>query len=137
ILADGATMIQWNPIFSTSSGTNFRTHSLFYNDTWRVSNRLTANLGLRYDRNHALDSSSTLVTSQSAWSPRLGVVLDPFGTQTWSVTGNVAKYVDGIANLVANAAATGGNPDTYQFAYLGPDINKDPNGQLTTTPEAI
>ncbi len=38
-------------------------HSLFYNDNWRVSNRLTANLGLRYDRNHGVDSSKTLVTS--------------------------------------------------------------------------
>jgi carboxypeptidase family protein/TonB-dependent receptor-like protein len=137
ILADGATMIQWNPIFTTSSGTNFRTHSLFYNDNWRVSNRLTANFGLRYDRNHALDSSNTLVTSQAAWSPRLGVVLDPLGNQTWSITGNIAKYVDGIANLVANAAATGGNPDTYQFAYLGPDINRDPNGPLTPAPAAV
>jgi outer membrane receptor for ferrienterochelin and colicin len=137
ILADGATLIQWNPIFTTSSGTNFRTHSLFYNDNWRVSNRLTASFGFRYDRNHAVDSSQTLVTSQAAWSPRLGVVVGPVGNQKWSVTGNVAKYVDGIANLVANAAATGGNPDTYQFAYLGPDINKDPNGALISSPDAI
>ena len=136
-IADGATLIQWNPIFTTSNGTNFRTHSLFYSDNWRVSNRLTANLGLRYDRNHGVDSSKTLVTSDAAWSPRVGVVLDPLGNQKWSVTGNVAKYVDGIANLVANAAATGGNPDTYQFMYLGPDINKDPNGPLTPTPDAI
>src|SRR5262249_10930555 len=70
-------------------------------------------------------------------SPRLGIVIDPIGDQKWSVTGNVAKYVDGIANLVANAAATGGNPDTYQFAYLGPDINKNASGPLISTPDAI
>jgi outer membrane receptor for ferrienterochelin and colicin len=136
-IADGTTLIQWNPIFTTSNGTNFRTHSLFYNDNWRVSNRVTANLGLRYDRNHGVDSSKTLVTSEAAWSPRVGVILDPFGNQKWSVTGNVARYVDGIANLVANAAATGGNPDTYQFAYQGPDINKDPSGSLTPTADGV
>ena len=136
-IADGATMIVWNPIVNPSNGTNFRTHSLFYNDNWRISTRVTANLGLRYDRNHGVDSSNSLVTTDAAWSPRLGVVVDPFGTQKWSITGNVAKYVDGIANQVANAAATGGNPDTYGFAYTGPDINKDPKGPLTPTAEAI
>ena len=37
----------WNPIPTGSQGTNFRTHSLFYNDNWRVNGHLTANLGLR------------------------------------------------------------------------------------------
>jgi len=136
-IADGGTLIQWNPVSPTTDGTNFRTHSVFYNDNWRVSNRMTANLGLRYDRNHAVDSSNNLVSTQAAWSPRLGLVVDPFGNQKWSVTGDIAKYVDGIANPVANAAAVGGNPNTYQYAYLGPDINKDPNGTLTPTADAI
>lgn len=136
-IADGNTIIQWNPVSPTADGTNFRTHSLFYNDNWRVSNRVTANAGLRYDRNHAVDSSNTLVSTEDAWSPRLGVVVDPFGNQKWSVTGDVAKYVDAIANPVANAAAAGGNPNTYQYVYLGPDINKDPNGTLTPTADAI
>lgn len=136
-IADGATVIQWNPIFLTSEGTNFRTHSLFYSDNWRVSNKLTANLGFRYDRSHARDSSGTLVTDESSWAPRLGVIVDPFGDQKWSVTGSVAKYVDAIANVIANAQSAGGNPDTYQFAYLGPDINRDPNGPLTPTADGI
>jgi hypothetical protein len=136
-LADGATLIQWNPIFSPSGGTNFRTHSLFYSDSWRVSNRVTANLGVRQDRNHGTDSSGTLVADNASWAPRLGVIVDPTGSQKWTVTGSVAKYVDAIANTVANAAAAGGNPDTYQFAYLGPEINKDPNGPLTSTADGI
>ena len=39
-LADGSTIIQWNPIRLDSLGSNFRTHSVFYNDAWRVSDRL-------------------------------------------------------------------------------------------------
>jgi TonB-dependent receptor-like protein len=136
-IADGGTLIQWNPVSPTTDGTNFRTHSLFSNDNWRISNRMTANLGLRYDRNHAVDSSNNLVSTQAAWSPRFGLVVDPFGNQKWSVTGDIAKYVDGIANPVANAAASGGNPNTYQYAYLGPDINKDPTGTLISTADAI
>ena len=35
-LGDGTTIIQWNPIPILSEGSNFRTHSLFFNDSWRV-----------------------------------------------------------------------------------------------------
>ncbi len=42
------------PIFG--SGTNdIRTRSLFLNDSWRVNNNLSMSLGIRYDKNHAVD----------------------------------------------------------------------------------
>ena len=50
-LGDGTTTIQWNPILQESEGSNFRTHSAFFNDTWRINDRLTANLGIRCDKN--------------------------------------------------------------------------------------
>ena len=56
-LGDGTTTIQWNPILQESEGSSFRTHSGFVNDTWRVSDRLTANVGLRFDKNHGADQS--------------------------------------------------------------------------------
>ena len=36
-LGNGTTIIQWNPILVDSAGSNFRTHSFFYNDAWRVT----------------------------------------------------------------------------------------------------
>ena len=76
-LGDGSTIIQWNPIPVSSQGSNFRTHSVFYNDSWRVSDRLTANLGLRYDKNDGQDQAGETVITEAAWSPRLGVDLRP------------------------------------------------------------
>ena len=78
-LGDGTTTIQWNPILEESEGSNFRTHSGFVNDTWRVSDRLTANVGLRFDKNDGADQSGNVVAKDSAWSPRLGVIWDPTG----------------------------------------------------------
>src|SRR5215471_9476404 len=46
--SDDTTLIQYNPIPLATLGSNFRTHSLFFNDAWRVSNRVTTNLGLRW-----------------------------------------------------------------------------------------
>ena len=60
-----------------SAGSNFRTHSLFFNDTWRVTDRLTVNLGLRCDKNDGAGSGSHGHHIEYAWSPRLGFVFDP------------------------------------------------------------
>ena len=136
-LGDGSTLVQWNPIPVGSQGTNFRTHSLFYNDNWRVTPRITANLGVRYDRNRGADSAGRVVANDSAWSPRLGIVWDPTGDQTWSVNGSFAKYVAAISNSIADSSSPAGNPQQFRFTYRGPSINANASGPLTSTPDAI
>ena len=132
----GTTQFQWNPIFVESQGTNFRTHSVFVNDNWAVADRLTANLGLRWDRNDGVDGSGVRVSTSSAFSPRLGVVLDPTGEQRWSVTASVAKYVAGLLNSIADQTSPAGNSDTYNFVYTGPSINTNPANRISNA-EAI
>ena len=127
----GTTQFQWNPIFVESTGTKFRTHSVFVNDNWTVTDRLTANLGLRWDRNDGVDSNGVLISNSNAFSPRLGVVWDPTGEQRWSVTGNVAKYVAGLLNSIADQTSPAGNSDQYNFVYTGPSINTDPNNRVS------
>ncbi|HKE84002.1 MAG TPA: carboxypeptidase regulatory-like domain-containing protein [Vicinamibacterales bacterium] len=122
----GTTQFQWNPIFIESLGTKFRTYSVFANDNWHMTDRITANLGLRWDRNDGVDSNGVLVADTSAFSPRLGVVWDPVGDQKWSVTGSVAKYVAGLLNSIADQTSPAGNSDQYNFVYTGPSINTDP-----------
>ena len=122
-LGDGTTIIQWNPIPMKSAGSNFRTHSAFYNNAWRVSDRLTANLGVRYDKNDGQDQEGKTVITEDAWSPRLGVIFDPSGTGAWSVTGSVGKYVTAIAQSIADASSAAGNAQTRQFIYRGANIN--------------
>jgi hypothetical protein len=137
LLPDGVTQITWQPIQVGSEGANFRTHSLFVNDLWRGSNRVSASLGLRYDRNHGTNSVNNLVADEAAWSPRIGITIDPTGGERWSVTGSFARYVAGLANTMGDASSPGGNPDTYNFAYLGPAINANPAGPFVSTPDVI
>ena len=133
----GTSLIQWNPIFVETQGTNFRTHSLFVNDNWRLGERVTANLGVRWDRNDGVNGNGELVAKQGAFSPRLGLVWDPVGTQEWSVTGSVAKYVAGILNSIADATSPAGNSDEYRFVYRGPDINTATAGPRVSNEVAI
>jgi outer membrane receptor for ferrienterochelin and colicin len=136
-LGDGTTTIQWNPILQESEGTSFRTHSGFINDTWRINQYLTANAGLRYDKNDGKDQSGNVVAKDAAFSPRFGLIYDPTGSGNWSFTASVAKYVAAISNPVADSSAAGGNPQQQQFIYRGPSINGPGTSPLVATPVAI
>jgi hypothetical protein len=135
-LGDGSTIIQWNPIPILSGGSDFRTHGIFINDSWRVTSRLTANLGLRFDKNNGKNQEGELVVKDSLFSPRIGIAWDPTGQGEWSVTASVSRYASAISNSVADSSSKAGNPQTWQYLYRGPDIN--PGGVVTTqTPDAI
>jgi outer membrane receptor for ferrienterochelin and colicin len=134
----GTTQIRWQPIFVSSLGTTFRTNSAFLNDNWQVSPRLTASLGLRWDKNSGADSQGATVAKDTAFSPRFGIVWDPTGKSEWAVTGSLAKYVDGILNSIADSTSPAGNADSYTFRYAGPSINGDANApSLVPTATAL
>jgi hypothetical protein len=137
-LNNGSTILQNDQIVQGTQGTNFRTLSLFYNDNWRYGDRLTFNLGVRWDKNHGVDGAGNLTANDSGISPRLAVVWDPKGDGRWSVNANFAKYVAAIANTIGDATSIGGNPITKQWVYSGPSINPSATAaSFTTTPVAI
>ena len=135
LLPDFATWIVWFPISQASQGTDFRSHSLFVNDTWRAGDRLTVNLGLRYDKNHGEDAVGQLVANDSAWSPRLGASFDPTGSGDWAINAGYGKYVAAIANSIADSSSPAGTPSVYAFYYLGDPINL--TGPLVSTDIAL
>lgn len=135
-LGNGTTMILHTPILLTSPGTDFKTHSVFVNDDWRSSNRLTFNLGLRWDRNQGKDATHKLVSDDSQLSPRLAVVWDPVGDGRWSASGSVARYVASLNATIAETSAAG-NITAYQWLYTGPSVNADPSQPLVPTAQAI
>ena len=134
------TLIQWNPIDAASLGTDFRTHSLFVNDQWRVNNRLTASVGVRWDKNKGVDSAGNAVANDSGLSPRFAVTFDPTGDARWTVNASYGKYLAGLANSIADSGSNGGVASTFQYEYLGPPINTDlnaPTSSLITTDAAL
>lgn len=120
---DGSTFIRWTPIFQDTSGNRFRTVSAFLNDAWTLNNRLTINLGVRYDKNDGQDSLGNVVVKDAAFSPRLSASFDPRGDGKTTFLASYGKYVAGIANAVGDTASAGGQPATIDFTYLGPPVN--------------
>jgi hypothetical protein len=132
-LPGSSTVLQYNPIFQSSLGTNFRTHGLFLNDNWRAGN-VTLNLGVRWDKNHGVDSAGNLVANDSILSPRVGVVWDPAHDGVWTVTASVARYTAGLANTIADSSSAAGNPATLQWTYTGAAINPNASAANLTDP---
>jgi outer membrane receptor protein involved in Fe transport len=137
IAGNGSTYIIQYPISVASQGTNFRTHSLFFNDSWSVNQHVTFNVGVRWDRNDGVDAAGNLVADDSTFSPRLGVVWDPQGNGLWSMHASYGKYVAAIANTIADSASPAGTPSILAWFYQGPGINTGAGSPLVTSDVAL
>lgn len=82
-------------------------------DEWKVSRRLTFNLGIRYD----LQFLKTIATDTNNFSPRAGFAWAPFESRRTVVRGGYGLFYDRIPlRALANALLSGGNTTT-----VGPD----------------
>ncbi|MEO7794513.1 MAG: TonB-dependent receptor [Thermoanaerobaculia bacterium] len=132
----GGSYLAYYPILSTSLGTHFKTNSVFVNDRWRLSDNLSFNLGVRYDKNDGKDASGTTVTKDDAFSPRLGVNWNPDGNGVWLLNASYGRYVAALSGAVANSGSSAGSPATIQWSYTGPSFNL-PGQPLTTSEQAL
>lgn len=130
------TEIVWTPIFLSSPGTDFQTRSAFVNDKWDLNSHWSFNIGLRYDKNNGHDADGHLISDDSAFSPRLGLMYDPRGDGRHRVYANYARYVSKIADgNVGGSSQAAGNPGFIGWEYAGPPINV--SGPLVSTEQAL
>jgi hypothetical protein len=75
-------------------------------DEWKVSRRLTLNLGIRYD----LQFLKTIATDTNNFSPRAGFAWSPFESRRTVVRGGYGLFYDRVPlRALANALLSGGN----------------------------
>ena len=137
---DTTSTIQWNPIFNLAHGTHMVVKSAFVNDKWDLNNHFTFNIGARFDKNNGRDDDGHVVSDDSAFSPRLGVLFDIRGDGKHRVQANFSRYVSKVADgNVGGSANSAGNPSAFQWRYNGPVVNAASvsNDQLLTTDKAL
>lgn len=123
----------WTPIFELQGAeSDLQTDSIFLNDRWDLSDRWSFNIGVRYDRNNAIDASGNTVSDDSKISPRLNVVYDVAGNGRHRLSASYGEYVSRIVEGAATSGAAGGSPAYIWFPYTGPAINVDNPTQYTT-----
>jgi len=131
-----STVIEWNPIFELSKGGRFRTTSAFLNDSWRLGDRWSFNLGLRWDATDSRDQSGVKVSGGHAWSPRLAVAFDPRGDGAWTFDAGFARYVASLNFSIGDIGTSAGRPARFVYTYEGPAVN-GPGSSLVSTEEAL
>ena len=128
---DSHSYVYFTPITNLEQGHGPLTHSVFVNDSWRLSDRLSVNLGVRWDKNHAEDSNGVVRANDSAFSPRLAVAWDVTGKGTLRVGASYAKYVGAIQDNLMDSRRTEGSPGTSSGTTTGrgaTPINTNPLG---------
>ena len=114
---DGSNYIYYTPIAQLTQGTDTKTNSVFLNDQWRLSDRLSLNLGVRYDKNDAKNSVGAKTANDSAWSPRLAANWDVTGKGIVRVGASYAHYVGGLQDSIQDSTSAGGQPGVLYWYY--------------------
>jgi len=65
-------------------------HAAYANDSWAMSNRVTLNLGLRWEQQR-LTGSAAHAFFNDQWSPRIGFIVDPMGDRKSTIYANYAR----------------------------------------------
>jgi hypothetical protein len=135
------TYYMWNPIFAPPNYTDFKTNSLFVNDSWRLNNHWSFNLGLRYDENDGVDGAGSKVADDSRLTPRLGAAFDIRGDGGTVINASYSQYT-ALLPAIGNVASDAGRPADVSLEYHGPRVNAEAYlsgdySNLVTQDEAI
>jgi len=136
-LPGGSTVVDWTPILELSRGGRFRTTSAFVQDDWRIGERWSASLGLRWDADDSRDQSGVTVGRSEIWSPRLSLSFRPHGDGPWTFAATAGRYVSDLDFSIGDLGTRRGRPARYSYAYEGPALNAGPDASLVPTREAL
>jgi outer membrane receptor for ferrienterochelin and colicin len=136
VLGPDALLVYW-PITQLSQGSDLRTQSVYLNDSWRLNDRFSFNLGVRWDKNDGKDSRGVVTSNDSEWSPRLAATWDPNGSGRIRLTASYGRYVGAQQESFIGAASAAGNPDIWVWFYEGDPINADDPANPVPTRAAL
>ena len=147
--------------FNSERTTLQKYQQFFVQDTWKVSDRLTINPGIRYEQEKLVGSIITDFKLKNNWAPRVGVTYDMNGNGRSKVFGNYGRYYSRVPNDLAaralsaddgisradyfdagltrpipNGVLAGGVTNHFVPAGTGAD-EIDPNAKLSYTDEAV
>ena len=66
-------------------------HSVYINDSWRMSKYATLNLGLRWEQQRLIGNLAEKLFNDM-WSPRIGFIVDPKGDRKNKIYANYGRY---------------------------------------------
>jgi hypothetical protein len=93
-----------------------RRTSAFAQDSWRITDKVTANIGVRWDHNHAfLHEAPQFAYTTSPVAPRIGMVYDIKGNQSTVIKAHYGKYYEGAITFYIDGIDDFGDYTTQYF----------------------
>jgi outer membrane receptor protein involved in Fe transport len=108
---------------SQTANTASTTAGGFLQDSWTIANRVTLNVGVRYDTQWLYGNGGTSLAFVlgNQVSPRLGVIVDPLANGRMKVYANFARYYEQVPiNLLDRGFPT----EQRYVAYRNPGVGK-------------
>jgi hypothetical protein len=115
----GVTRVQ-NWLSTVGSVININTSSLYLQDHWVVSPRLTADLGTRFEVVRSNATGGIVTVDTTAIVPRLGVTYDLQGGGKTVLQATYGHYAGKYSEAQFAANTDVGNPSRVTYAYTGP-----------------
>jgi len=117
----------FNAVGATTTAPPSQLWSGFLQDTWRITPRLTVNLGLRYDSQtiQNADEVTTLDLDQE-WQPRVGFIYDWKGDGSTKLFGSYGRFYYMIPQDLA-VRVYGEQFSATTWNYSGPSSSSQPN----------
>jgi Carboxypeptidase regulatory-like domain len=119
VFMPGTSRLQ-NWLATLGARTDIKTNSLYFQDRWLVTPKLTVTLGTRFEvvRGDATGDLTTVDTT--TWVPRLGASYDLQGNGKTIVSTTYAHYAGKYNEAQFGANTPVGNPSRITWAYTGP-----------------
>jgi hypothetical protein len=115
-----------DPAVSTKTDYN----NAFVQDAWQINRYLTAKLGVRWEQQH-IGGNLNSYTFAGNWAPRLGFIVDPFGTRRTKFFANWGRFFEKIPQDLAVRAMS------EEFAYLNLYFSSLPPTQQSLVPGSV
>lgn len=79
----------------------------FVQDSWSIMDKVTLNIGGRYDAQYLYADQGLAIALPNQWSPRVGVIFDPLQTGKGKLFANFAIYYQSLPLNIVDRAGSG------------------------------
>ena len=122
--------------YNTGRTTLQKYYNFFAQDSWKVTDRLTFNPGIRYEQQKLSGTIVEDFTLKNNWAPRIGVIYDVLGNGRSKLYANYGKFYARIPNDLAARALSADDgvsrADYFDAALTRPIANGIPTQQSAT-----
>ena len=121
----GETYVE-NYVATRGATMNVNNNSAYLQDNWTISDRLTANLGLRFEQVKVESTGGIIsVNTNPRIVPRLGLSFDPGGDGVNVIHAAYAQYSGRYSEAQVGGNSPVGSPATLSRYYTGPECIGD------------